>query len=192
MPTGLEQLLTEIDPSRTYEQTSARADEAINTFSFERSQIGNWEDFKTCLTQFFCHVESNVLCVTGDVYSDSNFQWQRCFQLLCHIFGSNGEKAAFEMARTGAEGGLFSVLKAIALRMAEEYAENEILAKVSDYWNRLTPDERLSAANEYLDKYGHLLPDEMTEDSAARIRVNLPKVLAQHPKTLQKTRRLGR
>jgi hypothetical protein len=96
------------------------------------------------------------------------------------------------MARTGAEGGLFSVLKAIALRMAEEYTENEIHARVSDYWNRLTPDEQLAAGDEYLEKYGHLLPDEMTEGSAARIRVNLPKVLIQHPKTLQKTRRLGR
>jgi hypothetical protein len=76
--------------------------------------------------------------------------------------------------------------------MAEGYAENEIFARIIDYWNRLTSDEQLSATNEYLDKYGHLLPDEMTEGSAARIRANLPKVLAQHPKTLQKTRRLGR
>ena len=34
------------------------------------------------------------------------------------------EKAAFEMARTGNEGGLYAVLKAIAGQLAEEYAEN--------------------------------------------------------------------
>ena len=46
--------------------------------------------------------------------------------------------------------------------------------------------------DEYLKKYGHLLPSELTEGSAARVRANFPKVLAQHPKILQKTRRLGR
>ena len=35
MPTALEQLLADIDPLRTYEQTFAHADEAINSFSFD-------------------------------------------------------------------------------------------------------------------------------------------------------------
>lgn len=192
MLTKLEQLLSDIDPSRTYDITFARVDKAINTFCFEYSRIDNWEDFKNCLTQFFCHVESNVLCVGKEIYSNSEFHWGRCVDLLRRIYGSSGQKAAFEMARTGTEGGLFSVLRAIALRMAEEYTENEVFARISHYWNQLIPDEQHRAVNEYLDKYGHLLPVEMTEGSAARIRANFAKVLAQHPKTLQQTHRLGR
>lgn len=192
MLTKLEQLLSDIDPSRTYDITFARVDKAINTFCFEYSRIDNWDDFKNCLTQFFCHVESTVLCVRKEIYSNSDLQWGRCMDLLGHIYGSSGQKAAFEITRTGAEGGLFSVLRAIALRMAEEYSENEVLARISHYWNQLIPDEQHSAVNEYLDKYGRLLPVEMTEGSAARIRANFPKVLAQHPKTLQQIRRLGR
>jgi len=191
MATVLEQLLADIDPSRTYDQTFARADEAINTFSFDCAQITDWEDFKACLAEFFTLVEAKILQL-HPCPIDIEFHWGRCVQLLLHIYGASGEKAAFEMARTGNEGGLFSVLRAVALRMAEEYAEREISARILDYWNKLTPDEQFSAADEYLEKHGHLLPSEMTEGSAARIRANFPKVLKEHPRVLQKTRRLGR
>jgi hypothetical protein len=189
--TALEQLLTDIDPSRTYDQTFARADEAVNTFSFDRVQITDWGDFNTCLAEFFTHVEAKILQL-HPCPLDVDFHWGRCSQLLHHIYGPSGGKAAFEIARTGNEGGLSSVLRAVALRMAEEYAENEISARVGEYWQRLSVDEQISAATEYLDKYGHLLPSEMTEGYGVRIRANFPKILARHPQILRKTRRLGR
>ena len=48
------------------------------------------------------------------------------------------------------------------------------------------------ASTEYLDKYGHLLPSEMTESSAARIRGGFFTVLENHPKLVQRLRRVGR
>ena len=144
-----------------------------------------------CLADFFAHVEAKILRLHhGPV--DVDFHWGRCAQLLRHIYGASGSKVAFEMARTGNEGGLFAVLRAVALRMAEEYSENEISARVGLYWERLSVDEQISATTEYLQKYSHLLPSEMTEGYGARIRANFPKVLAQHPQVLRRTRRLGR
>jgi hypothetical protein len=191
MSTKLEQLLADIDPSKTYDQTIARADDAINSFSGTFGQITDWDKFNQYMAEFTAHVEAKILqlhpCPIG-----LDFYWSKCVQLLCHIYGSNGEKAAFEMARTGNEGGLFSVLRTVALKMAEEYAENEIGARISDYWKKLTLNERLSITDEYLEKYGQLLPSELTEGSAIRIRANFPKVLAQHPEIFRKIRRLGR
>ena len=113
-------------------------------------------------------------------------------QSLVRAYGSNGEKAAFEMARTGNEGGLYAVLKKMAQTMGEHYAENEVSAKVLFYWNGLTVPEKLAAADEYLGKYGHLLPSELTEGSAGRVRANLPKVLEEHPRLLRRLRGIGR
>jgi len=190
MSTRLEQILEDIDPSRTYDQIFARADNAINSFSGTCAQITDWGEFSEYMADFTIHLEAKILqlhsCPTG-----RDFYWSKCIQMLCHIYGPNGEKAAFDMARTGAEGGLFAVLKAVALRMAEEYAENEIGARVIDYWNKLTLQEQFSAADEYLEKYGHLLPSEMTEGSAARLRANFPKVLEKHPRMLHKFRNLN-
>jgi len=191
MSTKLEQLLADIDPSKTYDQTLARADDAINLFSGTSGQITDWNEFSRYMAGFTAHVESKILqlhtCPAG-----LDFYWSKCIQLLCHIYGSNGEKAAFEMVRTGKEGGLFSILRTVALRMAEEYAENEIDARIGDYWKKLTLDEQFCVTDEYLEKYGHLLPSELTEGNATRIRADFPKVLAQHSQIIRKTRRLGR
>jgi hypothetical protein len=112
--------------------------------------------------------------------------------MLRNIYGPGGEKVAFEKARTGNEGGLYAVLKALALTMGEHYAENEIRARIDQYWNQLTADEKLAAAGEYVGRYGHLLPSEMTEGSAGRILASFPRVLEMHPNLLQKIRRVGR
>ena len=191
MPTKLEQLLAEIDPKLTLDKTSALVDSAINTFSFDSGQITDRDEFENCLTDFFCHVDSNVLGVSQSFNSEHrDFQWGRCGILLSHIYGHNGENTAFDMARTGKSGGLYAVLKAIALRMAEEYAETEVSARISDFWNKLTVDEQFSVMDEYLEKYGHLLPSELTEDSAVRIRANFRQVLEKHPEIIRKIRRL--
>lgn len=191
METKLEQLLTEIDPKLTLDKTSALADNAMNTFSFGSGHITDRDEFENCLTDFFCHADSIVLGVSKSFNSEHrDFQWGRCGLFLSHIYGHNGENTAFDMARTGKSGGLYAVLKAIALRMAEEYAENQIGALIGEYWKKLTLDERFAASDEYLEKYGHLLPSELTEDSAVRIRANFRQVLEKHPEIIRKIRHL--
>ena len=191
MSTKLEQLLADIDPSKTYDQTIARADDAINSFSGTSGQITDWDKFNQYMAGFVAHVEAKILQL-HPCPIDSGSYWARCMQLLSHIYGTNGEKAAFEMARTGNENGLLSILRTVALRMAEEYAENEIGARINDYWKKLTLNEQLCVTDEYLEKYGRLLPSELTEGNATRIRANFPKVLAQHSQIIRKTRRLDR
>ncbi len=75
-------------------------------------------------------------------------------------------QTAFEMARTGVEGGLNAVLRKFAEVQAREYAENEIKGRISRYWEGLSADEKLRATDEYLAEYGRLLPSELTEHGA--------------------------
>jgi hypothetical protein len=192
MASKLEQLLASIDPAKTYDQTFARANTAVNTFKMNSAQITHRDEFIECLTQFFCQVDSTIFKIDISVYSDSEFHWGRCRSLLSQLYGSNGERVAFDMARTGNGGGLYAVLKAMALRMAEEYAENEIGARVSDYWNHLASNEILPAVDEYIDRYGHLLPSEMTESGGVGIKGNFLKVLKHHPKLIRTLRNVGR
>ena len=191
MATRLEELLASIDPDRTSEVTFRRANEALNAFRTV-AQIDRWEKFILCMTEFLGHVEAYVLRLREPVRGSPDFCWARCVRYLHGIYGSNGQKAAFEMARTGNDGGLYAVLRALAMRIAEEYAQNEIRARISVYWEGLSVRQRLEASTEFIDKYGHLLPSELTEGSAARIRADLPKVLINFHDLLGKTRRVGR
>ena len=191
MPTKLDTLLESIDPSRTYDQVSARVDEAVNDFAMHRAIIEDWDEYENFLTDFYRHIETVVLRMGSGVPDNREYYWGQCANLLNKAFGQSGSKAAFEMVRTGKEGGLYQVLKTVANQMGERYAENEIGGRISHYWESLTLDEQLAAPDEYLQKYGHLLPSELTEGSAARLRVNFPKVLEEHPKMIRRIRQIG-
>lgn len=192
MKTKLDLLLESIDPARTLEQVSARVDEALNSFRVKSGIIEDWEEFRTVMTGFFRHVENVILRIRPSWSPDPDMDWGRCYNLLIKEYGTNGEKAAFEMVRTGAEGGLYGVFKAVARRMIGDYAQNEIAAKVAEFWGALSTDEQLSASQEYLNKYGHLLPSELTSGSAARLRANFLKVLAEHPRIIKRLKNIGR
>jgi len=188
----LERLLHSIDPSRTLDRVDSRADEAVNTFPMNTGSISQWVGFRDCLIRFVTHMETHVLRLPGYPEASVEFHWGRCVRLLLEEYGVNGDKAAFEMVRTGTEGGLHSVLRAMARRIATQYAKNEITARIGTFWNNLSPQEQLEASTLYLAQYGHLLPSELTEGSAARLRANFPRVLEEHPHLLGRLRRIRR
>jgi hypothetical protein len=192
MPTTLDMLLEAIDPSRTFDQVSARVDGAVNSFAMNQAAIEDWDEYESLLSEFHRHVQTAVLRIGPGAPEGREFHWSRCVNLLKEKFGPNGYKAGFEMARTGNEGGLYRVLKTIGELMADEYAQNEISARIWDYWEGLKLDEQLAAADEYLGKYGHLLPAELTEGNATRLQATFPKVLEEHPKIVRRMRRIGR
>jgi hypothetical protein len=123
---------------------------------------------------------------------DPEFEWAGCLEILNKAHGHSGYKAAFEMARTGNEGGLYQVLKTVARGLADQYARQEIAARVWSHIKCLSPDERIGEAGEYIAKFSHLLPSELTEGSAIRLIDNFPEVLQEHPRLVQKLRKVGR
>jgi hypothetical protein len=189
--TKLDELLERIHPKHTIEETSARADQALNAFPIDSPVIKDWAEFEAFMACFFCHVESAILHIKPARQMDLDFDLARCAKFLEKQYGKEGRKAAFEMARTGNEGGLYAVLKKVALKIAEEYSENEIRARVHQFLAELSPDEENAAAKEYIQKFGHLLPSELTEGSAARILASFSKYLEQHPRLIYKLRRIG-
>ena len=96
------------------------------------------------------------------------------------------------MVRTGKNGGLYKILQIIADKMAKKYAQNEISGRIGDYLNNLTIDEQLDATDEYLKKYGHILPAEFTDGNGVRLKMHFSKILEEHPKIIRRIRRIGR
>ena len=191
--TKQDQLLSSIDSGRTIEQIARRIDEAINSFLPGPGQINRYDDFVTYVICFCRLVEATVLRLQGGSPNASpDLDRGRFMHVLSRAYGAQGLRTAFEMARTGNEGGLYAVLRKLGEVLAGQYAENEIAARVWSYWNGLSMAEKLAAADEYLSKHGRLLPSELTEGSAGRVRANLPKVLQEHARMMQRLRRVGR
>jgi len=188
MGTKLDNFLKTIDPVKNLEQVSARVDEAMNSFRAKTYLITRWDEFKNVMTRFYSHTESSILNITPRRNPHPDIDWGRTCRLLIQEYGPAGEKAAFEMVRTGKEGGLYAVLKTIARKMVHEYSGNEIKARISRFWDELTVNERLAACDEYVKKYGRLFPEEITEGNAVRIKANFLKVLEEHPRLIQRLR----
>ena len=192
MASNLDQLLANIHPTRTVQQTAQRADNALNTFAPPTAQITDWNKFRRLMAAFFGHVEASLLRLRSTPQANDDLAWGRATAVLVQAYGASGEKAAFEMARTGNEGGLYAVLKKVARTMAEQYTDREISARVNRFWTDLSAAERLEVAEEYLSQYGPLLPSELTEASAARVWANMPGVLTKHPHLVDQLARIGR
>ena len=189
--TKLDALLASIDPSRTLDPTAADADRALNTFPMRSAVFTNWDAYVAFMSQLVCHIENTILHLNPPRPVSPPHDWSHCISILQEEFGSEGFKAAFEMVRTGNEGGLLAVTRVVAKRMGSEYAQNQINARVYFYYKDLTASDRMAAVGEYVAKYGHLLPSEITEGQAARLLLNLQKVLEDHPRLIQRMRRVG-
>ena len=192
MTTKLDRLLESIDPSRTYDKVAADVDKAFNSFSLSRTTITDWDEYENCLTAFHRHIEKEVLKYGTGVLVNKEYDWGQCSRILEKEFGPNGFKNAFEMVITGKDGGLYGILKLIAENMIENYAQNEISGRIANFLEELTSDEKFATIDEYLSKYGHLLPSEFTGGNAARLKVHFSLVLKEHPKIIRRMRQIGR
>lgn len=188
MSTALDILLHKLE--KTLHEVESRINQGHNSVVLPGVIIKDYTRFQYCLACFHCRLQCAALKCSRDVDPYHDF-WLGS-ELLKGDFGENSDKAAFEIARTGNEEGLRKVLRSLAQSMTKKYADQQIGTLVSYYWSCRTPQELLGDTDEYLRKYGHLLPWELTEGSAARIRGNFPKVLKQHPYMMRRMRQIGR
>ena len=192
MATKLDRLLNDIHPSRTVDEPRRRADEALNSLRTPRGGVRDRHEFRSLMTRTFVHIECAALRMGRRRTPHPTMDWARCCEMFKRIYGPEGEYVAIQKALHGHDGGLFSVTRDLAASMAEEYARNEISARVAAYWGSLTVDEKLAASKEYIAKYARLLPPDVAENGAARLRAYFPKFLEKHPFLVQTMSRIGR
>jgi hypothetical protein len=142
------------------------------------------------MARFMEHLDYHLLRLREPMAPNLQYSFGRLLPVLNQIYGKSGFKAAFELARSGAEGGIYGVLKRVAQHLARQYAQNEIHARIRVYWNGLSIPEKHSAADEYLREFGHLLPEQLTEGSAVRVHADFPKVLEEHVHLLESLRQI--
>jgi len=190
MHTKLESVLAEIDPSRTIDPVRRRIDEAVERFRKPWALAPDRHSFRDFLTRLFVHMECAALCTGSGREPHPTMDWTRCCDLLKGRYGPEADYVATQRALHGHDGGLTGVIRDLASAMAEEYAQNEISAKVAYFWNRLSVDDKLQVSREYVQRFGHLLGGDITEEGAARLRAYCPRFLEQHHRLILNMRRL--
>lgn len=184
MASKLQALLKEIDPARTIEPHFNRADEAITGFAFNKSTISSWEEMQDCLAAFLRYLYQFQFS-SSNIQMDQDFSYRLAIQHLEKKYPENTSTTVYSIMSSGAEGGVYAVLKALALAVASEFSSRVIGSHVSKYWDSLSTDEKLSVSDEYINLYKDILPASVLRDRV-RFKASFWKVLEDHPWMLKR------
>jgi hypothetical protein len=188
MATRLEELIESIDPSRTIDRTSALVDDAFNSFRYE-NPIRSFYDYEDYMAKFVFHIEAGVLRFGSNVPYERDLWLARYSNLVNKGHGPDAWKWNYEKILTGQNGGLYQLLKDVAAMILQDRSGREISGRVGRFWESLTYDEKLESANEFLQKFGHMLPSKYTGGGGIHLVMNLPHVLEKYPQLLMEIRR---
>ena len=72
--------------------------------------------------------------------------------------------------------------------MAQIYAHRGIESRVIRYWESLSPSQMMAAGTEFLAKCGDVVPAELLEGNAPRVRAMLPAFLQEYPEAIRRLR----
>ncbi|RKY10697.1 MAG: hypothetical protein DRP56_00325 [Planctomycetota bacterium] len=178
-------ILKELSSPSYNEKKYIGVDRAINEAAVG-GLVDSFEEFGEILAGVIVLVQKYLLKARNPVEGGREFYLDAAFRVLTRKLGPNGEKAAMEISRTGKNDGIYGVIKLVAYGYAEMLFENESKSRVGIIWEQLSNDDKFATMDEYLQEFGHLWPDELTENGAARLKVNFPKTLQLHLENIRK------
>ena len=161
------------------------ADRAINSVSVS-GLVDSFNEFENILVEVIVLVQKNVLKVQRPIKGAQDFYLDAAFRVLQKEYGPNGEKAAFEISRTGKDGGIHAIIRSLAYGYADLLFENEAEAKVGVLWEKMSNEDKFAAMEQYVSEFSYLWPDELTENGALRLKKNFQKTLQLHIENIRK------
>ncbi len=188
MATKLDRLLEQIDPSRTIDIVEQRINQALAGYFQSGNTVSTWDEYRECLAEFMRQARNAALRASPTAGQNIDMNFHEAITLLRRNYPGNTEQIIFDIMQTGAEGGVYGVFRSLSAALAEQYAQNEIDGHVMDFWNNLSTEEKIAVPDEYIEKYKDILPAEVINGSAIRLRASFWKVLQDHPRMIKRIR----
>lgn len=191
MGTRLENLIESIDPSQLFDRVSQAVDAAFNSFRYDYP-IKSFDDYQKCMSQFVQHIEQVVLGFRSSQDYDRSFFWTRYSNLVNGQHGRDAWKMNYEKIITGRDGGLYQLLKEVAGMVLKDRSKQQISNRIGPFWNSLSDTEKLNTIQEFMAKFGDILPSEYRGGGGAYLKMNFPNMLQKYPELILEIRRAVR
>lgn len=190
MTSKLDSLLDAIAPEHTLEDVAACVDDAMNSFTLQpkRVETWGWDEFEDFTGEFLRHVVCTALLRIPPEDQRTDHIWPMFSYAIDEAYAPQGQRLALKLARTGAEGGIYAVMRKTGQALVNRWAHNRISSLVSEYWNGLSDKEKRTVPGEYLQRCGDLLPADVQEKLKWTPWFNFFQILEQHPRLLQRMR----
>lgn len=182
------------DARHILDETARSLDQAMNAFDYDGQKLDQWDAVTDLLLRFDWHLLQTLLHITPlTAYPKGHMEVakRQCLKHILESFGPSGPHHCFERIRNGVDGGAPAVLREFGQKQSDAFGQNQIDCMISAYWDRLTVEQKLQAPLDYLADYAALVPQGMTEGSAARIRAYFPEILKAHIQAARKLERIG-
>ena len=142
MSTKLEQLLEKIDPKNTIDVSEKRINNVIASIQRSSNTVSSFEEYQDCLAEIVQVGRKAVLNLPFFKLDDKDIDFGEAIRFLSKEYPGDTIQIVYSIMLSGAEGGVYQIMKALASVMAEEYTQNQITANVVECWDNLTLKEK--------------------------------------------------
>ena len=178
----LERFLKNIDPSVTIDPIERSYNEALNRFRTPSNTVDSVQECIDLLSEFVREIMNAPASMGTIGYSQAIHHLQK-------EFPGQTEYTVRDIMMTGAEGGVYRILKSIVISMSEEHARNKITSRVTDFWNSLTVEEQVKMPDTYIDLCGNMLPENVKGPGKYHLAA-FWNVLIEHPGMVKRYRNI--
>lgn len=187
MAQKLEKLLEKIHPSKSIDQFEKRISRALNDFNWSSNTVDSMDESEECIIEFTMLANLKLHKMEKE-NSNKNKKMSRwiAFDLLKKEFPRYTENSIYEIMSSGAEGGVYGIVKTLADLLYKDSAQGYINSRVNDYLKSRNMEQKFKDINEYKRMYEDILPADSSIDP-----VNFKEVLQQHPWIIKRRRDRG-
>ena len=206
MDAKLRNLLENIDPRKIFDDIERDTMNVLNDFTIPKNKIESREEVIELLVDFELALFGLPLEKFNDVENHRRVFCDMACNQCKKIYGDYN--IAIELMLSGAEGGVYGVIKNMAKLSIDDRIKNKIEKKVQEYfWDSLYDDnglppthrfyekqlsmeKQMKAADEYLEEFKDILPISV-KDNPSKIRINFRETLINHSYMIGKLRNIG-
>jgi len=185
MATKLEEILNDIDP-KGWIKREKEANEFIAGFRINTNTIESFDEFRKFIGDFI--IKLSLPSDSKLEIDDSHFFWYRlAIDTLKKEYPDSTEFTVYNIMNTGAEGGIYQVLKTLTRLWVDDEYIGEFKHQIALYLKKISFEEREQAAKEYIEKFSDILPANYKNDPST-ILFSFEKVLLEHAIMMKRIR----
>lgn len=178
----LDYLLDQIDYRKTIDPLEHNLNNIAAQFTHESNRVGSHEELDDILAAFGLRMMQGVFNVPTHVLSNFEMNKHEAFKALTKHYDY---PTIYDIALSGAEGGLRKLLDIICTETAIEYSGRVISSHVSEFWYSLSTDEQVAVSDVYLRKFAHVLPGNQSQ-YRIQVKMKFWEVLKKHPAMMKR------
>ncbi|MFZ1288527.1 MAG: hypothetical protein WAR79_00435 [Melioribacteraceae bacterium] len=189
--TKLKILLNEIEYGNKWKTYELKIEEIISNYNLRENTIKTYAEYRKLLANFMKQIWMAFFDNPNSInHIDEGILINKALETLKNTYHDDTDLVVFKIMNTGAEGGVYQVLKTLAKNWINNLYNQHIRLKISEFVEKQTWQERENTAKEYLNEFKDILPNNFISDPL-QIAVSLKNVLIEHPKMIKRINELS-